>query len=46
MHMTLHREWLYNEISPPIGTIKVADDKKLLVKACGKENLNVVEING
>lgn len=40
--LTLHREWLYDEISPPINTIKVADQKKSFVKACGKVNSNVV----
>lgn len=46
MHMTMHSDWLYDRISPPISTIKVADDKKLLVEACGKINLNVVNSNG
>lgn len=46
MHLTMHREWLYDEIPPLIDTIKVADDKKLTVKACGKVKLQVVNRNG
>lgn len=46
MHMTMHSDWLYDIIPPPINTIKVADDKKLLVKSCGKVNLNVIGSNG
>lgn len=46
MHMTMNRDWLYDEITPPISTIKVANDKKLVVKACGKVNLNVVNMQG
>ncbi|KAL0849649.1 hypothetical protein ABMA28_013903 [Loxostege sticticalis] len=42
MHLTMHREWLYDEIPPPVSTIKVANDKKLIVKSCGKVDLNVV----
>lgn len=42
MHLTMHRDWLYDEIPPPVSTIKVADDKKLTVKACGKVNLHVM----
>ncbi|XP_061380936.1 uncharacterized protein LOC133319700 [Danaus plexippus] len=34
MHLTMHRDWLYDEIPPLVDTIKVADDKKLTVKAC------------
>lgn len=46
MHLTIHRDWLYDEILPPINTIRVADDKKLPVKACGKVNLHVLNKNG
>lgn len=45
MHLTMHRDWLYDEITPPVSVIKVADDKKLIVKACGKVNLNVISKN-
>lgn len=46
MHMTMHSDWLYDKIPPPISTIKVANDEKLLVEACGKINLNVADSNG
>ncbi|KAL0860331.1 hypothetical protein ABMA27_009736 [Loxostege sticticalis] len=46
MHLTMHREWLYDEMPPPVSTIKVANDKKLIVKSCGKVDLNVVGENG
>lgn len=32
--------------TPPINTIKVANDKKLILKSCGKVDLNVVGENG
>lgn len=46
MHLTMHRDWLYDEIPPLVDTIKVADDKKLTVKACGKVKLNVADQSG
>lgn len=46
MHMTMNRDLLYNETTPPITTIRVANDKKLVVKACGNINLNVVNVRG
>ncbi|CAB3253877.1 unnamed protein product [Arctia plantaginis] len=46
MHMTMHSDWLYDKIPPPISTIKVANDEKLLVEACGNINLNVADSNG
>ncbi|CAB3241753.1 unnamed protein product [Arctia plantaginis] len=46
MHMTMNSDWLYVKIPPPISTIKVANDEKLLVEACGKINLNVADSNG
>lgn len=46
MHLTMHRDWLHDEITPPVSTIKVANDKKLVVKSCGKVTLNVLNGNG
>lgn len=42
MHLTMYRDWLYDEIPPPVNSIKVADDKKLIVKACGKVDLHIM----
>lgn len=46
MHMTKHRDWLYDEISPPVQSINVADNKTLIVKGCGKVNIHIKEKDG
>ncbi|XP_052757808.1 uncharacterized protein LOC113516220 [Galleria mellonella] len=46
MHMTMRRDWIYDEIPPPISNIKIANDKMLPVKSCGKLNLNVIGKDG
>lgn len=42
MHMTMKRDCLYDEIPPPITSIRIANDKMLPVKSCGTMNLNVI----
>lgn len=39
MHMTNNKDWLYDYGPAPVTTIKVADNKTLTVKGCGKVNL-------
>lgn len=46
MHMTMKRDWLYDESPPPISSIRIANDKMLQVKSCGKINLNVIAKDG
>lgn len=40
MHMTNNRDWMYDYGPAPVNTIKVADNKTLAVKGCGKVNIN------
>lgn len=46
MHMTMRQDWLYDESSPPITSIRIADDKTLAVKSCGKIDLRICNSNG
>lgn len=46
MHMTKHDYLLTHKSEPVIKTIKVANDKFLLVKGCGQINLEVCNSNG
>ncbi|GBP36996.1 Copia protein [Eumeta japonica] len=46
MHMTMNKDWIYDETPPPIKTIRVANDKELRVESCGKVNIHVKSKNG
>ncbi|CAK1547641.1 unnamed protein product [Leptosia nina] len=46
MHMTMNKDWIYDEIQPPIKTIRVANNKELRVESCGKVNIHVKNKNG
>ncbi|GBP32006.1 Retrovirus-related Pol polyprotein from transposon TNT 1-94 [Eumeta japonica] len=46
MHMTMNKDWIYDETPPPIKTIRVANDKELRVESCGKVNIHVKNKNG
>ncbi|XP_026745427.1 uncharacterized protein LOC113506787, partial [Trichoplusia ni] len=46
MHMTMRQDWLYDESSPPITSIRIADDKMLKVKSCGKIDLPICNSEG
>lgn len=41
MHMTKHREWVYDETCPPISSIKVANDKVLPVTSSGSVDIQL-----
>ncbi|GBP92584.1 Retrovirus-related Pol polyprotein from transposon TNT 1-94 [Eumeta japonica] len=45
MHLTMRQDWLYDEVPPPITSIKIANSKMLPVKSCGKIDLNVIGSN-
>lgn len=46
MHMTMNRSWLYDEVPPPVGSVRAANNKELKVVCCGKVNLNVTQKDG
>ncbi|KAJ0169236.1 hypothetical protein K1T71_015266 [Dendrolimus kikuchii] len=46
MHMTMNKDWIYDEKMPPIDNIKVANNKVLKVASCGKVNLNIIQPKG
>ncbi|KAL0811972.1 hypothetical protein ABMA28_009370 [Loxostege sticticalis] len=46
MHMTMNRNWLYDEAPPPVGSVRAANNKELKVVCCGKVNLNVTQKDG
>ncbi|CAH2102026.1 unnamed protein product [Euphydryas editha] len=46
MHMTMRQDWLYDDVPPPITSIKIANDKMLPVKRCGKVDLQVITNKG
>lgn len=45
MHMTMNKDWIYDETPPPIKTIRVANNKELRVESCGKVNIHVKSKN-
>lgn len=46
MHMTMHRDWLDCETSPPVQNIRIADNKFLRVESCGDVTIKIPDENG
>lgn len=46
MHLTMRKDWLYDLSPAPVTSIRIANDKMLEVKGCGKVNMSITDKNG